>query len=65
MKVKRRGMVVAQRITSRTEPKCSELDVVTSAMTVVAIWMVTTVIGSGSERNTILLTIIMPALHAM
>ena len=34
MKVKRRGMVVAHRSTSRTEPKCSELDVVTWGATV-------------------------------
>ena len=58
-------MVVAQRSTSVTEPKCSELDVVTMQSDVVAIWIMTTVIGRGSDLNTTLLMIIMPALQTM
>ena len=65
MNVKRRGMVVAHLSTSRTEPKCKELDVATSAITVVAIWIMTTVIGKGRARSTTLLMIIMPALQTM
>ena len=56
----------AQRRTSRAEPKWSvRHEVTTSATTVNAIWMTTSVMGSMAARRTILLRIIMPQLHAM
>ena len=66
MRVKRKGMVSAQRIASRSEPKCSAPGIITRHSAVKAICTMTIVIGKPTKRrSTSLLMTSMPAEQTM
>mmetsp|Transcript_30365 Transcript_30365/g.78748 ORF Transcript_30365/g.78748 Transcript_30365/m.78748 type:complete len:229 (+) Transcript_30365:370-1056(+) len=65
MSVNRIGIVSAQRITSRREPKCRPQGNTTRHSTVNAICIITMVMGSRAARSTSLLMTSMPALQTM